>query len=158
MDDPAWEHSTFLKNRDRLPAGQIAANFLAAVLAQPKVKWLLSSDRFSVNGTLIEAWASMKSFRRQDGSDGDGGWGTGRNSERNFHGERRFNETPRSTTDPEARRRITLGADKAYDVRPFVADLRARAITLHIAVDGHVTKTGKRRSTAIDRRTRRHLG
>ena len=64
VDDAAWDHSVFSKNRDRLLEGDIAAKFLAAVLAQPKVKKLLSSDHFSVDGTLIEAWASMKSSRR----------------------------------------------------------------------------------------------
>ena len=92
----------FSKNRDRLLEGEIAAKFLAAVLAQPKVKRLLSSDHFSVDGTLIEAWASIKSFRRKDGSDNDR-QGPGRNAERNFHKEKRSNETHQSTTDPEAR-------------------------------------------------------
>jgi transposase len=63
VDDAAWDHSVFSKNRDRLLEGDIAAKFLAAVLAQPKVKKLLSSDHFSVDGTLIEAWASMKSVK-----------------------------------------------------------------------------------------------
>lgn len=211
VDDPAWDHSSFTKNRDRLLEGEIAAKFLRAVLAQPKVKRLLSSDHFSVDGTLIEAWASIKSFRRKDGNDQDGD-GSGRNAERNFHKEKRSNETHESTTDPEARlyrkgdgqpaklcymghalmenrhglavaggvtqatgraereaalrllgrrrkrRRITLGADKAYDVRQFVADLRARRVTPHIAVDGHVRKGGKPRATAIDQRTTRHAG
>src|SRR5881394_4265322 len=71
IDDPAWDHSVFSKNRDRLLEGAVAAKFLAAVLAQPRVKRLLSSDHFSVDGTLIEAWASVKSFRRKDGSDND---------------------------------------------------------------------------------------
>jgi transposase len=69
VDDPAWDHSSFTKNRDRLLEGEIAAKFLRAVLAQPRVKRLLSSDHFSVDGTLIEAWASIKSFRRKDGDD-----------------------------------------------------------------------------------------
>ena len=68
VDDAAWDHSVFSKNRDRLLEGDIAAKFLAAVLAQPKVKKLLSSDHFSVDGTLIEAWASMKSVKPKDGS------------------------------------------------------------------------------------------
>jgi transposase len=211
VDDPVWDHSSFTKNRDRLLEGEIAAKFLRAVLAQPQVKRLLSSDHFSVDGTLIEAWASIKSFRRKDGGDEDGD-GPGRNAERNFHKEKRSNETHESTTDPEARlyrkgdgqpaklcymghammenrhglavaggvtqatgtaereaalrflgrrrkrRRITLGADKAYDVRQFVADLRARGVTPHIAVDGHVRKSGKPRVTAIDGRTTRHAG
>ena len=102
VDDPAWDHSTFSKNRDRLLEGDIAARFLAAVLAQPRVKKLLSSDHFSVDGTLIEAWASMKSFRPKDGSDNppEGG---GRNAEANFHGQKRSNETHASSTDPDAR-------------------------------------------------------
>ena len=68
VDDPAWDHSVFSKNRDRLLDGAIAAKFLSAVLAQPKVKKLLSTDHFSVDGTLIEAWASMKSVKPKDGS------------------------------------------------------------------------------------------
>jgi transposase len=213
VDDPVWDHSTFSKNRDRLLEGEIAAKFLAAVLAQPKVKRLLSSDHFSVDGTLIEAWASIKSFRRKDGDDDDG-QGPGRNAERNFHREKRSNETHQSTTDPEAKlyrkgdaqpaklcymghalmenrhglavgggisqatgtaerdkaleliddyrgqndRRMTLGADKAYDVTQFVHDLRSRSVTPHIAIDGHLTKIGKRRKTAVDGRTTRHVG
>ena len=69
IDDPAWDHSTFSKNRDRLLEGDIAAKFLSAILAQPRVKRLLSTEHFSVDGTLIEAWASMKSFRPKDGYD-----------------------------------------------------------------------------------------
>src|SRR5437868_4070265 len=213
VDDAVWDHSTFSKNRDRLLEGEIAVKFLAAVLAQPKVKRLLSSDHFSVDGTLIEAWASIKSFRRKDGGDDDDRQGPGRNAERNFHREKRSNETHQSTTDPEARlykkgdgqpaklyyighalmenrhglaatggvsqatgtaerekaldlidgrgrrkRRITLAADKAYDVTQFVHDLRARSVTPHIAIDGHLSKTGKRRKTAVDGRTTRHAG
>jgi transposase len=212
VDDPAWDHSSFSKNRDRLVEGEIAAKFLSAVVAQPKVKRLLSSDHFSVDGTLLEAWASIKSFRRKDGGDNDG-TGPGRNAERNFHKEKRSNETHRSLTDPEARlyrkgdgqparlcymghalmenrnglavgalatlatgtaereaalaliervrgspRRITLGADKAYDVAGFVAALRARSVSPHIAIDGHVRVSGKPRKTSVDGRTTRHVG
>jgi transposase len=80
VDDPAWDHSVFSKNRDRLLEGDIAAKFLGVVLAQPRVKKLLSTDHFSVDGTLIEAWASMKSFKSRDGSDAPPAGG-GRNSE-----------------------------------------------------------------------------
>ena len=66
VDDPAWDHSTFSKNRDRLLDGDIAAKVFGAVLAQPRVKRLLSTEHFSVDGTLIEAWASMKSFKPKD--------------------------------------------------------------------------------------------
>ena len=211
VDEAAWDHSSFTKNRDRLLEGEIAAKFLRAVLAQPKVKRLISSDHFSVDGTLIEAWASIKSFRRKDGEDNDPD-GPGRNAERGFHKEKRSNDTHQSTTDPEARlykkgdgqpaklcylghalmenrhglavdgtltlatgtaereaaltmldrrpfrRRITLGADKAYDVREFVEALRARRVTPHVAVDGRLSPKGVPRSTAVDGRTRRHAG
>ena len=113
-DEPAWDHSTFSKNRDRLLDGEVAAKFLAAVLTRPKVKRLLSSQHFSADGTLIEAWASLKSFKPkpgegggaggppEDGAGGDGGGAGGRNAEVDFKGERRSNATHRSTTDPEA--------------------------------------------------------
>ena len=102
VDDAAWDHSTFSKNRDRLLEGDIAAKFMQAVLDQPKVKRLLSTDHFSVDGTLIEAWASMKSFKPKDGSD-EPPSGGGRNAEANFHGQKRSNETHASKTDPEAK-------------------------------------------------------
>lgn len=214
MDAPVWDATVYSKNRDRLIEGDVAARFMQAVLANRRVKTLLSDDHFSVEGTLIDAWASMKSFQRKDGGDGDGGDAPppGRNAERDFRGEKRSNETHASKTDPDARlyrkgngqssrlcfmghvlmenrnglivdaalthangtaeraaalemldrgkgrRRITLGADKAYDVSAFVTDLRARKVTPHIAVDGHVSKTGKRRKTLIDGRTTRHPG
>ncbi|MFT3725225.1 MAG: IS5 family transposase [Hyphomonadaceae bacterium] len=214
VDDAPWDHSSFSTNRDRLLEGDIAAKLLATILAQPKVKRLLSSDHFSVDGTLIDAWASIKSFRKKDGGDQDGD-GPGRNAERNFHGEPRSNDTHESTTDPDAKlykkgrsqpaklcylghalmenrnglavgglitgasgfaereaalmlvdqhgggRRITLGADKAYDVRQFIGDLRARGVTSHIAVDGHVrlaSVSASPRSSAVDARTTRHAG
>jgi transposase len=211
MDAPIWDVSVFTKNRERLLEGDVAAKFMAAVLGQPRVKRLLSDDHFSVDGTLIEAWASTKSFRPKGGPDDPSG--SGRNSERNFHGEKRSNATHESTSDPEAKlyrkgdgqaaklcfmghvlmenrngllvgarldeatgtaereealkliddhcsskRRVTLGADKAYDVADFIAALRKRNVTPHIAIDGHLTKTGKRRKTAIDARTTRHPG
>jgi len=102
IDDAVWDHSVFSKNRDRLLEGDIAAKLLAAVLAQPRVRTLLSGDHFSVDGTLIEAWASLKSFRPKVGSD-DPPAGGGRNAEADFHGKKRSNETHASTTDPDAR-------------------------------------------------------
>jgi transposase len=102
VDDPAWDHSTFSKNRDRLLEGDIAAKFLAAVLSQPRVKRLLSSEHFSVDGTLIEAWASMKSFKPKGTRSEDGEGGGGRNSPGNFRGEKRSNDTHESTTDSDA--------------------------------------------------------
>jgi transposase len=211
MDAPIWDVTVFTKNRERLLEGDVAAKFFGAVLDQAEVKQLLSNDHFSVDGTLIEAWASMKSFRRKDGTDKPSG--PGRNGERGFHKEKRSNETHASTTDPDARlyrkgdgqgaklsfmghilmenrnaliveteltqasgtaerdaalammdrhssgtKRITLGGDKGFDVTDFVGELRERNVTPHIAVDGHLTKTGKTRKTAIDGRTTRHPG
>ena len=212
IDDAVWDPSVFSKNRDRLLEADVAREFLSILLSLPKVKRLLSSDHFSVDGTLIEAWASMKSFRPKDGPN-EPPAGGGRNDERNFRREKRSNETHASTTDPDAKlyrkadgqesrlcymghvlmenrngiavtgdvtqatgtaereaaldlvdghrpgeRRITLGADKAFDIDGFVQALRERKITPHIAIDGHLTKTGKRRKTAIDGRTLRHVG
>lgn len=108
IDDLVWDPTVFSKNRDRLLDGAIAAKFLAAILVQPTVKKLISSDHFSVDGTLIEAWASMKSFKPRDGSRQDGSShpppsDSGRNAEVDFKGEKRSNETHASTTDSEAR-------------------------------------------------------
>jgi transposase len=113
MDDAVWDASAFCKNRDRLLDGDIAAGFMAGVLNQAQVKRLLSSEHFSVDGTLIEAWASMKSFVPKSPSSGEeprngsrpppGGAGVGRNAERDFHGEKRSNDTHASATDPDAR-------------------------------------------------------
>jgi transposase len=101
VDDPVWDATVFTKNRDRLLEGEITAKFLRAVLDQPRVTALLSDEHFSVDGTLIQAWASMKSFRPKDG--GGEPPAPGRNGERDFHGERRSNATHASTTDAEAR-------------------------------------------------------
>lgn len=106
VDDPVWNHSTFSKNRDRLVAGDIAAKFLTAVLSQPRVKRLLSSEHFSVDGTLIEAWASMKSFKPKSDAEDRGDpppSAGGRNDDADFRGEKRSNATHASTTDPDAR-------------------------------------------------------
>ncbi len=99
VDAAVWDHSVFSKNRDRLLEGNIAARFLAAVLDQPRVKKLLSTEHFTVDGTLIEAWASLKSFKPRDGSD-EPPAGGGRNTEADFHGKKRSNETHVSTTIP----------------------------------------------------------
>jgi transposase len=103
IDDGVWDHPSFSKNRDRLLDGEVAAKFLAAVLVQPRVKRLLSSEHFSVDGTLIEAWASMKSFKRKDPPEGGPPRGGGRYAPTDFKGEKRSNETHASTTDPDAR-------------------------------------------------------
>ena len=101
VDDPVWVPTVFTKNRDRLLDADVAAKFMAAVLAHREVKPLLSNDHFSVDGTLVEAWASLKSFRAKDGSDEPPS--PGRNGELDFHGEKRANDTHESTTDPDAK-------------------------------------------------------
>jgi hypothetical protein len=205
-----WHATVFTHNRDRLLETEVAHEFLAALLRLPQVKKLLSSEHFSVDGTLIDAWASMKSFRPKDGSGEPPS--PGRNGERNFRKEKRSNETHASTTDPDARLyrkadgrgsglcfmghvlmenrnglavdatltcatgtaereaalvildrrersgRITLGADKAFDVTDFVEDLRERKVTPHVAINGRISKHGVIRKTAVDRRTTRHAG
>lgn len=205
-DDPVWDPTTFTKNRDRLQHGDVFQKFMTRLLNHPQVKPLLSDEHFSVDGTLIEAWASHKSFKPKD--DPGGGDGT------NFHGQKRKNETHASTTDPESRLyrkaagreaklsymghvtmenrhglavagmvtpangtaerraseamlaakakarggRVTAGEDKAYDTADHVANLRAADVTPHVTQNDGVTKTGKRRKSAIDQRTTRHSG
>jgi transposase len=96
-DDPVWDATTFTKNRERLQRGDVFQKFMTKLLNHPQVKPLLSDDHFSVDGTLIEAWASQKSFKPKDGSgDGDGDGA-------NWHNQKRSNETHASTTDPESR-------------------------------------------------------
>src|SRR3954452_17023896 len=100
MDDRVWSATTFSKNRDRLLDGDIAGAFFEAVRLHADSARLLSDEHFTVDGTLLEAWASHKSFRPRDEEPPTGGGG---NPTINFHGQRRRNETHRSTTDPDAR-------------------------------------------------------
>ena len=228
MDAPIWDASTFSKNRERFLAGDVAQRLLAAILEQPRVQALMSDEHFSVDGTLIQAWASHKSFQPKPASEPDHDKNeeppgsapsgeaapvpAGRNQERDWRGRKRSNETHASVTDGEARlarksngqasilayaghvlmenrnglvsqaclthasgtaerdaaltlvdrlgakRRITLGADKGYDVAAFIGELRRRGVTPHVATDRRVSKTGKVRHSAIDGRTTRHLG
>ncbi|HET8623907.1 MAG TPA: IS5 family transposase [Gemmatimonadales bacterium] len=111
VDDPTWDVTVFTKNRERLLTGAVADGFFAAVLAQAKAADLLSSEHFTVDGTLVRAWAGQKSFQRDpaktdgpppDGPPPDGARGGGRNPGVSFRGERRSNATHTSTTDPEA--------------------------------------------------------
>jgi hypothetical protein len=189
----------FSKNRDRLLTSEVAQRFFAEV--NQRAKPYMSDDHFTVDGTLIQAWASQKSFLAKDGSDDDSD-GT------NFHGQKRSNQTHESTSDPDARlykksygkesklsylghalvenrngliaaamattadgyaereaallmledqrkgrtRRITLGADKAFDTKDFVKAARKLKVTVH------VTKNDKKRRSNLDRRTTRHAG
>lgn len=108
VDAPVWDASTFSKNRDRLLEGDVARRLLAAIVSQPRVKVLMSDEHFSVDGTLIQAWASHKSFRpKVDPPNNDeppeGGDTSARNGERDWRGQKRSNETHASKTDPDAR-------------------------------------------------------
>ena len=201
MDEPVWNHAVFSKNRDRLLNQELAQQFFFRVKAQ--ASGLMSDEHFTVDGTLIEAWASHKSFRRKD----EEGPGPGAGSD--FHGEKRTNDTHESKTDPDARlykksygkeaklsylghalvenrngliagamattadgtaerdaalllveeaiqhgrrKRITVGADKAYDTRDFVSTVR------ELGAVPHVSQNNKNRRSAIDKRTTRHAG
>ena len=156
MDATVWDVTVFTKNRERLIEGDIAAKFMAAVLRQSRIKALLSDDHFSVDGTLIEAWASMKSFRPKDGSGPPPG--PGRNGERDFHGEKRSNETHASTTDPDARltrKGSGQGAKLAYMGHVLMENRHG------LAVDARLTRasgTAEREAALdmIDDRPRRH--
>lgn len=205
MDEAVWVPTVFSKNRDRLLEGDIAEKFFAQVLAQARNANLLSDEHFSVDGTLIEAWASQKSFQRKDRPapppDDPG------NPTVDFHGEKRSNETHQSTTDPDARLarksvghesklsycgnvlienrngivvdatllqcsglaerhaammmtervdgvgRITLAADKGYDTKDFVKEMRHMNVTPHVSQN-----TNRQGGSAIDGRTTRHDG
>jgi transposase len=200
MDEPIWTPTVFTKNRDRLLNQEIARSFFRRVVE--RAQGLMSDEHFTVDGTLIEAWASQKSFQPKDGPpSGDG---------RNFRGQQRRNDTHASKTDPDAKlyrrthhgearlsylghlmienrhglivdamatqadgtaerdaamlmldaerrrapwRRRTVGADKGYDTRDFVAVVRDLGVTPHVTQN--VTRTG---GSAIDRRTTRHAG
>jgi transposase len=205
LDEPVWDATVFTKNRNRLLEGDVARAFLGEVIQQAQSSELTSDEHFTVDGTLIEAWASLKSFQRKDQNDpppDDPG-----NPTVNFHGEKRSNQTHESTTDPDALlarkgngkeaklsyngnlltenrnglivntevfpanglaeraaatamleqipgiRRVTVGADKGYDTRDFIAECRHLGVTPHIAQN-----TKRSGGSAIDQRTTRHDG
>jgi transposase len=205
LDEPVWDVTVFTKNRDRLLDGDVAREFLCEVVKQAQEKKLTSDEHFTVDGTLIEAWASLKSFQRKDGKNpppDDPG-----NPTVDFHGEKRSNQTHESTTDPDALlarkgngkeaklsyngnllienrngliittellqangtaerdaalvmieqlpgdNQVTVGADKAYDTKDFVAECRNMQVTPHVAQN--IKRSG---GSAIDERTTRHAG
>jgi transposase len=206
MDEAVWVPTVFSKNRDRLLDGDIAERFFMGVLKQARAADLLSDEHFSVDGTLIEAWASQKSFQKKDSDEKPPPDDAG-NPTVDFHGETRSNATHESTSDPDARlarksggheaklaycgnvlienrnglvvdtelmqasgiaerdaamemavriegfERVTVGADKGYDTKGFVAEMR------HMNVTPHVSQNDRRRGgSAIDSRTTRHVG
>lgn len=206
MDESVWVPTVYSKNRDRLLEGDIAEKFFAQVLDQARAADLLSDEHFSVDGTLIEAWASHKSFQRKDGGDHTPKDDPG-NPTVDFHGEKRSNDTHESTTDPDARlarksgrheaklaycgnvmienrhglvvdtellqcngtaerdaamlmaerlegtERVTVAADKGYDTKDFVQEMRGMNVTPHVSQN--LKRAG---GSAIDRRTTRHAG
>jgi transposase len=207
LDEPGFDHSSFTTNRARLLEHEVAGEFFRGIVAQAQALGLLSHEHFTVDGTLIEAWASLKSFKRKGQNPGVRPDDPG-NPTVNFHGERCANATHQSTTDPEAllarkgkgkeaklcysanalvenrnsllidfqvepadgraerraavamaderlagSRRITLGGDKAYDTRDFVASCRVLNITPHVAQND--ARPG---GSALDARTIRHPG
>ena len=103
IDDPVWDATVFTKNRERLLEGEVAEGFFTAVVDQSRAQGLLSDEHFTVDGTLIEAWAGHKSFKRKDNPDRHTPPDDPGNPSVDFHGERRSNYTHQSTTDPEAR-------------------------------------------------------
>jgi IS5 family transposase len=209
MEEASFDHSTFSRNRERLLKHEVAQRFFVAVVQQARRQRLMSAEHFSVDGTLIEAWASLKSLRpKQEDKDKRPPPDDPGNPTVNFRGEKRSNTTHASTTDPEARlarkgngkearlsycanalmenrngllvdvrvetadgeaerraavrmlhdalpgkARVTVGADKGYDTRDFVADCRQLNVTPHVAQN-----ISDRRSSAINRRTVRHAG
>ena len=209
LDQPVFHPTSFTKNRRRLLTSEVAEAFFAQIRDQAEAHQLLSREHFSVDGTLLEAAASLKSLRplaEDEGEEPPDAPGGGRNRSVDFHGERRSNATHRSTTDPEARLarkgggreaklcytghslvenrnglivateltqasgtaereaglrllgrerarrrgRLSVGADKGYDVAGFIAAVRERKVTPHVA--------RKKRGSAIDGRTPRHAG
>src|SRR6478672_7685222 len=205
LDEPVWDATVFTKNRDRLLEGDVAREFLAEVVKQAQTTGLISDEHFTVDGTLIEAWASLKSFQRKDQKNrppDDPG-----NPTVNFHGEKRSNQTHESATDPDALlarkgngkeaklsyngnlltenrnglivntevfqangtaerdaalvmleqvpggHRVTLGGDKGYDTKDFVAECRNLKVSPHVAQN-----TKRSGGSAIDERTTRHSG
>src|SRR6266566_734159 len=160
LDEPSFDHSSFGANRKRLLEREVAGQFFRQTVAQAQALGLLSHEHFTVDGTLIEAWASLKSFKRKDEKAGSAPDDPG-NPTVNFHGEHRSNATHQSTTDPEALAderlagsgRITLAGDKGYDTHGFVASCRALKITPHVA-QNHTRPGG----SALDARTTRHPG
>ncbi len=115
IEDAVWDHSVFSKNRDRLNKESVAAAFLAEVVRLAEREGLMSDEHFSVDGTLLQAWASHKSFKPKDGS-GEGGGGGPRNAPPDFKGQQRRNDTHASTSDPDARlfRKGNTGAQLSY--------------------------------------------
>jgi transposase len=147
MDDAVWGHSTFTKNRDRVLGGEVAHRFFAQILSQAERADLLSKEHFSVDGTLIEALASLKSYRPKD-EDGPPGGGS-RNPSVDFHGEKRSRDTHESKTDKDAllfKKRTGTAAKLCYQGHLLMENRHG------LVVDARVTQaTGTaEREAAVD--------
>src|SRR5204863_477595 len=153
MDDPIWNPTVFTKNRERLLAGEIARAFFDRVVAQARERGLLSDEHFTVDGTLVEAWASLKSFKRKDAPapppDDPG------NPTVNFHGERRSNATHASTTDPDAR---LFRKGDAHEAKLYYTGHVLMENRHGLAVDGCVTPASGHGEPAAGRRAGRPRG
>lgn len=148
MDDPVWDPTVFTKNRDRMLTADIARLFFEAVVEEARVLDLLSDEHFSVDGTLIEAWASQKSFQKKDGGE-SGKPGDSGNASVDFHGEQRTNDTHESKTDPDAR---LYRKGKGKEAKLCYAGHVLMENRNGLAVDGQITKaTGTaERETALE--------
>jgi transposase len=160
IDAKAFDATTFTKNRDRLLSQEIADRFFAAVVRQAKLRRYVSSDHFSVDGTLLEAWASHKSFKPKDGPDGPVAPG-GRNVEVDFRGQPRSNQTHRSTTDPEAllaRKSVGTAARLCYAGHLLMENRNALIVDAELTqADGYAERaTAIEMLTRLPRRARRH--
>jgi transposase len=153
LDERSFDATSFTKNRDRLLQHDVAGRFLQAVVAQAQAAGLLSDEHFTVDGTLVEAWASLKSFRPRDDTDGGCSGDDAGNAGVDFHGQRRTNQTHRSTTDPEARL-ARKGKGKEAKLSYGVSLLMENRHGLIVDVQVHEpTGTGERTKATI----RRHL-
>jgi transposase len=136
MDDAVWDATVFTKNRDRMLSADVARLFFEAVVEQARLMGLLSDEHFSVDGTLIEAWASQKSFQKKEGGDSGNATGAG-NGSVDFHGEQRTNDTHESTTDPDAR---LYRKGKGKEAKLCYAGHVLMENRNGLAVDGEITK------------------
>ena len=151
IDARAFDATTFTKNRQRLLDHEVADRFFEAVVRQARLRRYMSSEHFSVDGTLLEAWASHKSFKPKDGSDDHGGDGTprGRNTEKDWKGKKRSNQTHASTTDPDARlyrKSFNTAAELCYAGHLLAENRSALIVDADLTIaDGYAE-----RATALD--------
>lgn len=150
INDRVWDHSTFSKNRDRLMESNIATEFLSTLIKRARTEGMLSDEHFTVDGTLIEAWASQKSFQRKDAQPPQGN--VSHNASVDFHGEERTNDTHASTTDPDARlykKSAGMGARLVYMGHVLMDNLHGLVVATRFT---HATGRAER-AAAVDMMT-----